>query len=424
MIEPLFPTQKGMLQLGHEIINFVEIRHKIHESAGKCVKCALCLPHCPTYQLRREEGESPRGRLSLMMAIAASRLDTDRISTTHLDNCLDCRACEAVCPAAVPFGEILANTRYLQRLETGTKRLSLLTRFATRIPVSSLFRFMVAMLTLLRIRHLLQHLPGTAGKLVRTLPSRVPSAPKPGASFPAVNERRGTVALFLGCAATSLDTQTLIDSITLLTMAGYDVEIPTDQQCCGALADHAGDMDMSARLSRLNTQVFGRTQYDAVIITATGCAAHLKDMTTRTDNAIVATEICQFLQNTNALSKLTFKKLSQTILLHTPCTARNVLLDRNSAHQLLQNIHGITLHQPSMHHCCGAAGSYFLDHADTADDLVNRLLAAADLENVAIICTSNYGCGMHLRAHLPTSKVIEIMHPVSLLARQLTVTGR
>src|SRR5579859_3655762 len=79
--------------------------------ADKCVKCALCLPHCPTYRVTLDEGESPRGRIALMQGLATGALDATPRLAAHLDHCLACRACEAVCPAEVPYGRLIDSAR-------------------------------------------------------------------------------------------------------------------------------------------------------------------------------------------------------------------------------------------------------------------------------------------------------------------------
>ena len=58
-----------------------------------CVHCGFCLATCPTYQVRGDELDSPRGRIDLIKTL----LETGEATTAtrqHLDRCLGCRACE------------------------------------------------------------------------------------------------------------------------------------------------------------------------------------------------------------------------------------------------------------------------------------------------------------------------------------------
>ena len=82
------------------------------ELLDRCISCGFCLPACPTYALTRDEGSSPRGRITLMRALETGRLDEDddRLQTES-SFCLGCRACEPVCPAGVQYGHLLETWR-------------------------------------------------------------------------------------------------------------------------------------------------------------------------------------------------------------------------------------------------------------------------------------------------------------------------
>src|SRR5678815_658504 len=82
-----------------------------HDELETCIHCGLCLTACPTYRTLKIEPDSPRGRLYLMRGLAEGRIAPSDPLVEHLDNCLDCRACETVCPAGVPYGALLEQTR-------------------------------------------------------------------------------------------------------------------------------------------------------------------------------------------------------------------------------------------------------------------------------------------------------------------------
>jgi glycolate oxidase iron-sulfur subunit len=73
----------------------------------RCVLCGLCLPHCPTYDITRNENNSPRGRIALIRAMAQKQLTPEKTLANHINSCLACFACESRCPAQVSYRKIL-----------------------------------------------------------------------------------------------------------------------------------------------------------------------------------------------------------------------------------------------------------------------------------------------------------------------------
>ena len=82
-----------------------------YEELQGCIRCGRCLPVCPTYQQTQLEMFSPRGRLSLLRAVEDGKLDLTAGVEEHLYHCLDCRACNTVCPPGVHIGELIVHGR-------------------------------------------------------------------------------------------------------------------------------------------------------------------------------------------------------------------------------------------------------------------------------------------------------------------------
>src|ERR1700739_1118827 len=77
------------------------------EGVNQCVHCGLCLASCPTFSELGTEMDSPRGRIFMIKSRAEGRMALTDSVTNHLSLCLDCRACETVCPAGVPYGRLI-----------------------------------------------------------------------------------------------------------------------------------------------------------------------------------------------------------------------------------------------------------------------------------------------------------------------------
>ncbi|MGM0595382.1 MAG: (Fe-S)-binding protein, partial [Pseudomonadota bacterium] len=272
----------------------------ILQLADRCVMCGLCLPHCPTYRLLRNEADSPRGRIALMQAAAHGELGEETSLGLHLDRCLACRACERMCPSKVEYGRLIDASRE-QRPPTRPQSLVRLLegvrdREKLRTTASALRSYQ---------RSGLQWLARKSGLLkglnLDALEQRLPPIPeqKPlQRHYPARGVERGRVGLFVGCIGTVMEGELHRATITLLTTLGYAVHLPPAQGCCGSLHQHNGESATAATLAEANIEAFADLGLEAIVSTASGCAAQLFEYAGLYGAPLPAPifEICDFLQ--------------------------------------------------------------------------------------------------------------------------------
>lgn len=396
-----------------------------------CVKCGLCLPHCPTYAKTQDENESPRGRLSLIQGWATGALEATPQLARHVDNCLLCRACEAACPAYVPYARIVDRFRQ----ETGSLGKTLFARTKAAAMRKALTGPWVS-------RWVRAASATSAGGLIRSsgiagmvglgdvaagLPDTVSGKDWTG-FHPAEGKQIARAALFLGCTDSLLDAETVAAAIRVMARLGVSVRVPETQGCCGAMHWHAGDRAGAIELVQRNAAAFGGDAGETIVSFASGCAAMLRDYGEAFPAADAESvsrrirDISQFLMELPWPEDLRLKPLAATVCLHAPCSLKNVLRADRYAAQLLARIPELhVLPLPAQTRCCGAAGSYMIEHPGMAAELREDVLDQVLTARPAFLATSNPGCALHLRSGLKRRGAghIQVKHPVALLAGQL-----
>lgn len=405
------------------------------EATGHCVACGLCLPHCPTYRKTQNEADSPRGRIMLMSALLNGEVAANNQLYNHLDRCLACRACELACPNDVDFVSLINQVR--NSLEPARGR-SGVARVIRRVALdgivaspSGLARLMQAheaweglggrRLARLAVKLGLSRLGGLAQMLP---PTSKKQAWKP--SYPAMGVTRGRVALFLGCLARAFDVETLHASVFVLNKLGYAVEVPSGQNCCGALHAGQGELAKAGALARENVTAFSGENWDAVIVTASGCAVQLREYPTgigkKAENFTgKVREIGDFLSNPEIWQDVDVRPLHEKIAVHESCLLRNALRVAPALYQMLQRIPGVeAVSLAGNDQCCGAGGIYRLTQPEMSERLLVDKVAAMKASGARIIASSNYGCALHLAEGARSAGLeVEVVHPVVLLARQM-----
>ena len=419
--------------------------------ATECMRCGLCISVCPTYKLFGVEAETPRSRVRTIDKILNSNEAVSGEELKHLNNCTQCRACETLCPSKMAYGHLFDLARE-QRFQAGAseRRVNLLSTIAFKLIEHKALLNAAAVLIRLYQKSGLQLLLRKTGLLqVFKLDKAESLMPEVAIGnlaerYPTGNQHRGNVALFTGCISDHFDRKTLLASIKLLNTIGFDVLVPKEQTCCGAIHQHQGNTAVAGKMAALNTGVFNSLDVEAIITTASGCGLMLNEYEQGNGDEARNTlrfgsplfDITEFL-NLNWPDDISLKECqadARKIAVHEPCSQRNVPFPRQSLgmreivsqgawnrHQhvyvLLKKIPGITvIPLPENQICCGAGGVHMLTHPEIAEPLRNTKLADFEHSQADVLVSTNIGCALHLNAGPALNKVV---HPVVLLAELL-----
>jgi glycolate dehydrogenase iron-sulfur subunit len=379
------------------------------ELIADCVHCGFCLPTCPTYELWHEEMDSPRGRIHLMAALTDGTLTLTDTVVEHFDRCLGCMACVTACPSGVQYDRLIESTRaYVEQHHT-------------RGPADRLLRTLIFALFPHRRRL-------RAALALRRLPAPGPLAPLKRVAPPWLDHgwpperipgRGPRVAVVAGCVQSVVFGNVNRATARVLAADGYDVHVPRDQACCGALHAHAGRLDEGvARAGKLERALAG---FDAVVTNAAGCGSHLKD-----HGGANVVDVSELLAGAPEPAKR--HALPLRVAFQDSCHLKHAQRIESQPRAALRAIPGLELVEPGEQElCCGSAGIYNLVQPEAAQELGARKAQRILETEPDVYASANPGCLVQVTAALRRSgRPLPALHPIELVdasIRGLPVDG-
>ena len=407
-----------------------------------CVHCGFCLPTCPTYVLWGEEMDSPRGRIVLMKE---GHEEISAPMVEHLDRCLGCMACVTACPSGVQYDKLIEDARVL--FQVALERHGARTRAerAHRRMIFELFTRPGRLRALAPAAAAAQKLglPRLARRpRVRKLAPRLAAmtAMTPDASlkrsltrlperFEARGEKRGTVALLQGCVQRVFFGHVNEATARVLAAEGFEVHVPREPRCCGALPLHAGEDPDAQKLARATIEAL--EDYDTVIVNAAGCGSAMRDYGhVLRDDPDWAERAARFADRVRDVSEFLAeagpraerRPVEMKVAYHDACHLAHAQRVREQPRELLRGIPGIELVEPDEWQlCCGSAGVYNLVQPEAAGELGERKAHNLLDTGAEAVAAGNPGCALQISAHTERlGRPLPVYHPMELLARSIT----
>jgi len=383
------------------------------------------------------EMDSPRGRLYLMQAAMNKRIDLSIPFLEHMNLCLTCRACETACPSGVEFGHLMEKTRVVVlSLQSHTRISRWISSFFLQkvIPSHHSLSFLFKLLWIyerMGFQWLMRHTPINLlfPEKFRLLEGSLPRIPLRSFgrgkrhTFDAMNEKRGKVALFTGCIMDHLFPGVHRSTVRLLSWHGYEVVVPKEQGCCGALHSHIGDNKTARKLAESNLSVFQNMDLDAIIVNAAGCSAHLKNYH-RYDTHSNSTEFTKKVKDlTEFLVEIGLRKpqnrLDLKVVYDEPCHLIHGQGITKEPKKLIKAIPGVTiLPLEESDKCCGSAGIYSLSQIAMSLNILKRKMDFIEASCADAVVTANPGCQIQLEWGVRQRKSnVQVLHIADLLDR-------
>ena len=240
----------------------------VFSQALRCIRCGACANVCPIYRLvgGHNYGHVYIGAIGLILTYFYHGRKNAR---AIVQNCLNCQACKATCPAGINLPHLIKEV-YREVLAEEEKRPFKNKLLRRVLKNRRLFHFLLRRAKLAQKPYaregFIRHLPFFFGKEhgFRSLPAiaGIPFRDRwPRLARPMENPRY-RVAFFGGCLVDFIYPEQGEALVKLLQDHRVQVEFPWEQTCCGLPAQAMGEIDIAREVARQNLKAIDPADYD------------------------------------------------------------------------------------------------------------------------------------------------------------------
>lgn len=383
----------------------------------RCVHCGFCNATCPTYQLLGDELDGPRGRIYLIKQVLEGK-EVTRKTQSHLDRCLICKSCETTCPSGVEYSKLLEVGQEVINQKINRPVWQNFNRFMLNkmLPNMSSWRWFYL----------------TIGLFRAFIPSRWEKGfnlKTPTLLLPDETHAR-KMLLLKGCVQSELSPDINRAAIQVMHKLGVTlIEDDRSNNCCGAMSHHLSYSNDAVKHMRNNIDAWWphvESGIEAIVITASGCAPHVKDY------GRLLAEDSEYAEKAKRISGLA-KDISEVIAeldvsqlktLETPtrvafqssCSLQHGLKISGVVENVLSSLGYELTPVENAHLCCGAAGTYSILQSKISDQLLIDKIVALEKGKPHFIASANIGCILHLErdASIPVRHWVELLAEYNL----------
>ncbi|MFB9885506.1 (Fe-S)-binding protein [Balneatrix alpica] len=239
-------------------------------------------------------------------------------------------------------------------------------------------------------------------------------------------DSRPCVGLFVTCLVDMFRPSIGFASIKLLEQAGYRVEVPPTQTCCGQPAFNSGDSATSQELAKQTIAAFEGYRY--VVGPSGSCIGmlhHYPSLFASTDPwharaqslAQRAFEITSFLVDVCQFDQIA-ASYTGTLTYHDSCSGLRELGIKQQPRQLLAEVEGCQFNEMAeAETCCGFGGTFCVKYPDISNRMVENKASHIAASGADTLVGGDLGCLLNMAGKLKRlGSAVKTYHVTEVLA--------